>query len=124
VTPDYVALTVTALPVGPAFQLSLDRYGRVYGGLGLQGGKGALVASGSLYAGWTPGARIPKPDALRSTLDGWTIAGGAAFVIGGNVTYSPGNGFAGEYGAATPQVGVSAIRLWSLFSTPVGWGVC
>jgi hypothetical protein len=102
--------------------VTLDRYGNLYAGLGINYGKSMESFSASFtggYIGSPLDAKIPDPVNIQSFLTGWAINGGLGAVGGGAVTYSPeaNRTFVSRWaveggGYLPPSIGVSAVRSW------------
>ncbi len=130
-TRDYVSLSgtlailnpVTGTLLGGAGQLTLDRYGQIYLGGGVSGGRSLFLGSVSFMTGRLLGDTVPNQERLASFLGGHTVSAGGGFISAVGLVWSPGNGFAEEGGLSTPQAGASyiySIRLARLQS--LGWG--
>lgn len=99
---------VTASFVGWNGTLTVDKNFTVYASpLGASVGKSAGLFSGSLTANWINQLKTPTGSQLNNFLSGhgYTIGGGN--IVGGGVSYSPGNGTATSLGFYTPQFGAS-----------------
>jgi hypothetical protein len=79
--PDFLTIQASvAIPnpwtftlVGVTGQLSLDRYGAMYAGLGPNVGKSATILSGSVHAGWVTNPSIPNPNALQGFMTAHSV---------------------------------------------------
>jgi len=114
--PDYYTANVSiAIPnpltasfVGWNGTLTVDRNFTVYASpIGVSAGKSAGLFSGSLTANWLNQLKTSTGSQLNNFLSGHGISFGGGNVVGGGVSYSPGNGTATSLGLYTPQLGVS-----------------
>lgn len=87
---------------------SLDRFGNWYWSpIGPGAGRAPTVVSGSLTANWLVQKCKPTQTQLNDFLSGHGITGAAGFWGGGNLIYSPGNGYAAGLGIVSPQGGAN-----------------
>ncbi|AZA77611.1 RHS repeat-associated core domain-containing protein [Chryseobacterium sp. G0186] len=114
--PDYYTANVSlAIPnpltasfVGWNGTLTVDRNFGVYASpLGASVGKSAGLFSGSLTGNWINQLKTPTGPQLNNFLSGHGYSIGGGNVVGGGVSYSPGNGTATSLGFYTPQFGAS-----------------
>ncbi|OLD62965.1 MAG: hypothetical protein AUI47_10710 [Acidobacteria bacterium 13_1_40CM_2_68_5] len=102
---DYTAVNVSYLPVGPQTTVIVDRYGRVYWGLGMQAGKSLSMVSSSGVLGRLNGDTIPSPERLAKFLGGGSVSAGGGVGVGANWVWGLGRDWAIEGGIFWPQVG-------------------
>jgi len=109
--PDFVSgsVSISTPWTGPfswTFSASMDRYGNWYWSpIGPGIGRAPTFISGSLTANWLLQPCKPTSSELSNFLSGHGFIGAAGYWGGGNLMYSPGNGFAGGLGFVTPQFG-------------------
>jgi hypothetical protein len=119
--PDYYSFTINPpLPPflrsnplqGGTIQVTIDRYGHTYLGVGFNEGRSVITPSLSATAGYLLQSNAPSAGQLKSFITGPSISVGGGYgpavnVTQGNVgSYNP-NDFALEAGVSTPQVGVT-----------------
>jgi hypothetical protein len=112
---DFVVASVS-VPLPQTFGLgswsgsvAVDRYGKWYWSLIGPGlGKATLTgASLAVTGNWLLTDRKPSAVQLSDLLSGHGVTATAGYWAGGNVMYSPGNGYAVGFGFVTPQVGAN-----------------
>ena len=106
---------------GVTLTLTLDRYGKVYLGVGGNVGKSATLLSGSITEGLLDMCGRPTPEELQNFMTGgnWNFA----FGIAGGVQegWSPNRGLATQWGIVTPQIGISWTYSWQIWDFHASW---
>jgi len=112
---DYYSAQASVGPGGGAqFQLTLDRYGRLYFAAGGQVGKSPWLVGGGIVRGAIVSRDAPSEARLASFLSGGpAFNAGAGAVIGTNVVWS-GNDVSVESGVMSPQAGGGYTYGWQL----------
>ncbi len=128
--PDFVSLSASVTIPTPwtgtllswTISVSADRYGNWYWSpIGPGFGKAPTAVAGSLTANWLVQDYMPGPTQLSDFLSGHGATGSAGYFGGGNVAWSPGNGFAYGVGIMTPQAGANYSYSFPVGSTGVKW---
>ena len=112
---DYYSVQGSVGPGGGAqFQVTVDRYGRLYFSAGGQVGRSPWLVGGSLVRGAIISNGVPSEARLASFLSGGpAFNAGAGAVVGTNVVWS-GNDVSFESGVMSPQAGVGYTYGWQL----------
>jgi hypothetical protein len=107
-SPDFYTLEVNAGYVaGVSVDVSIDRYGHGYIAPGVEIGKSPTFLSASVTAGYLNQSTTPPPAELHNFLTSNSFNVGGGNYLGGGEAYTPGVGFATQFGLFTPQAGAA-----------------
>jgi hypothetical protein len=106
--PDFYTLEVNVGGLfGASADLSVDRYGHRYVGIGTEIGKSATLVSASVTGGWLNQKKTPNSKQLHDFLTGNSFNAGGGFILGAEESSTPGVGTATQAGAFSPQLGIA-----------------
>jgi RHS repeat-associated protein len=113
-----IGIPQTANIVGLTGSVSLDRYGRLYAGPGINIGKSLGQLSGSLTLNYLNQGCKPGQIELDRYLSKENVTGGAGYGLGFQYGGWPGSGTATGGGLMTPQVGVDGSYSFPVIQFP------
>ena len=114
---DYLQYTLNVgFLLGGTATLTVDKYARVYFGLGGNVGKSATLVSGSFQGGHVFVSAPATPGAVKNVLTGAGCSAGGGLLFGGSAYFNLfKSGTAYTLGAATPQFGISCTLSGRIF---------